>query len=124
MLAKNDIFGQLEHTIVVGFYEALRSAMTAYGDWDGDVATFEGAAQNCITSSISEAQLGADLEATLRLCSDLANQRVADPKVTLKEVAKMKVYCDVYFVRKATDWMAQEKRRDSGQSPTPAESLL
>jgi hypothetical protein len=121
MVAKNDIFGQLEHTIVVGFYEALRSAMTSYGDWDGDAATFEAAAEKCLANSLTDAQLRGHLGETLHLCSELANERAANPKVTLDEVAKMKIYCDVYFVKKASEWMEEQKKKESasvGKSPS------
>jgi len=121
MLAKNDIFGQIEHAIVIGFYEALRSAMTAYHDWDGDAATFEAAAEGCITSSLTEGRMHGDLREILRLGGELANQRTANPSITLNEVAKMKVYCDVYFVKKAHEWMADQQRRDRVQ-PGTAES--
>lgn len=121
MLAKNDIFGQFEHAIVIGFYEALRSAMTAYHDWDGDAATFESAAEGFIANSLSEVRLGDDLREILRLCGELADQRTANRKITLSEVAKMKVYCDVYFVKKGREWMAQQKQRE-GAEPGTAES--
>lgn len=118
MLAKNDIFGQLEHTIVIGFYEALRSGMAAYRDWDGENATFEAAAESFIASSLLNSQLGGDLRETLRLCAELANQRTANPKITLDEVAKMKVYCDVYFVKKASQQMAEQARKEKAQPGT------
>jgi len=40
LLAKNDIFGQFEANALVEFYEAFRSALSAYGDWDGNPETF------------------------------------------------------------------------------------
>ena len=118
MLAKNDIFGQLEHTIVVGFYDALRAAMIAYGDWDGNTATLEAAAERNIAGALSDGQLGGDLQRTLSLCAQLSNQRVADPKITLDEVAKIKVYCDLYLVKKASAQMAEMARNDKAQADT------
>jgi len=112
MVAKNDIFGQLEHIIVVGFYEALRSAMSSYGDWDGDAATFEAAAEKCYANSLADTQLRGHLGEMLRLCSGLVNERVANPKITLDEVAKMKICCDIYFLKKASEWMEREKKKD------------
>jgi hypothetical protein len=119
MLAKSDIFVQLEHTIVVGFYEALRAAMSAYEDWDGDAATFEAAAEKCLTNSLMDAHLRGHLGGTLHLCSELANERAANPKITLDEVAKMKIYCDIYFVKKASEWMEEQKKKESASGGKP-----
>jgi hypothetical protein len=43
LMAKNDIFFQFEHNLVVDFSECFEMALKAYGDWDRDPQSFDGA---------------------------------------------------------------------------------
>jgi hypothetical protein len=112
MLAKNDIFGQFEQAITIGLYEAPRTAMTSYGDWDGNAATFEAAAEKCITNFPVEGETNAHLQETLRFCDALANEKNVNSQVSLNDVAKIKVYCDIYFIKKANEWMTEERKKE------------
>jgi AbiV family abortive infection protein len=109
MIAKNDLFGQCELSILRAFYEAFRSAFVAYGDWDGNAETFNDGVDTLILNVL---QNSGDLPTALRESLRLAgNQETTPQSVTLDDAVKMKIFCDIYFSYHAAKHL-QDKVRE------------
>lgn len=113
MVAKNDIFGQFEPSILVEFYETLRTAIRAYGDWDGTPETLAAAIDAVLAEWAFDPEMAGDIKSLIELASTIGNQKAATRPVTLDDTFKLKAYCDLYlFTRARKDVHAKVKMRD------------
>lgn len=107
MMAKNDIFFQFEHNLVVGFPECFEMALKAYNDWDGDAATYEAA----VTAVFTRFNDSAEFMEMLKEVSSAANQVRTHSMIrpiTLEDVARAKIIFDIYIRLKAAAYMQEQ----------------
>jgi hypothetical protein len=111
-MAKNDIFFQFEGNILVEFHLVLKEAMAAFGDWDGKGETFGGAIDAAFQPLSGGAEFIAMIKDLVHLATTTMRGENKTRPITLDEVVKMKVGCDVYLRMKA----AQEVQKGMGAS--------
>jgi AbiV family abortive infection protein len=116
LVAKSDLFGQFEPMILVQFYDAFRSGLKAYGDWDGAPETFEVATELLWTELAVDTTFRADMTGVRRHAEEIARRNPAAGAPTIDEAIKMKVYCDLYFRLRA---LRELGRRASPSQSTP-----
>ena len=108
LMAKNDIFFQFEPNVLTEFHLVLKEAMAAYGDWDGN----EGTLDNAIDAAFQPLNGGTDFVAMIKDLVQVAAMTTRGENktrpITLDDVAKMKVGCDVYLRLKAAQEMHKE----------------
>jgi AbiV family abortive infection protein len=111
LMAKNDIFFQFEATIVVEFIMALKDAMRAYGDWDGDPGT----AEDSITAFFEGIPAAPDfiivIKEILQLVEQITTNKAAPHPITLEHVGKAKVIFEGYIKVKAQRFFMEEMAR-------------
>src|SRR6266481_382927 len=108
LLAKNDIFGQFEHMVMVEFYEAFRLGLLGYGDLDAETANLASAAEKLFDETRVGSEFIVELVNTLSLAGELKNDKQPKQPITLDEVAKMKAFCNVYFILRAKKDLKQQ----------------
>lgn len=108
LMAKNDIFFQFEPNILAEFALVLKEAMTVYGDWDGKSESLDGG----IDASFQPLNGGADFVAMIKDLVQVAAMTTREENktrpITLDNIAKMKVGCDVYLRLKAAQEMQKQ----------------
>lgn len=118
VLGKNDIHLRMEPTALVGFYDAFRTAMHHYGDWDGN-QPFSLAAKTMFERDF---QSLSDWSETLSLGETLKGGSRPTIEITLTHVMGMKVYCDAYILKKLKHLSEQEKSSTSLEDTLPTEN--
>jgi len=113
LFSKTDIHLRLEANAFEEFYNALKCAMKALGDWNES-----GNFKECVTEQYKEIGNTQELNRILDLAAELdADERKekAHGEITLTEVIAMKMYCDVYILRKAHEYFKEvnQKRKKS-----------
>lgn len=108
--SKTDVHLRLEVNAFEEFYNALRSAMLSFGDWDGK-SNFKDAVMKQY-EKIGDMK---DLENTLKLgeALEVDAARKKHHPITLTEVIGMKIYCDYYMQLKAREYF--QNLRDDGK---------
>jgi AbiV family abortive infection protein len=101
LMAKNDIFFQIERNLLVEFHLVLQEAMAAYGDWDGNEDNYLVAVEKMMEGF----KAGSDF---VTLVHDLIGVAKVTMKgenktrpVSLEDVLKLKAACDLYLIMKA-----------------------
>jgi hypothetical protein len=123
IMAKNDIFFQFEHNLVVGFTECFEMALKAYNDWDGDAATYEGAATAVFTRFTDSAEFMGMLKEVSSAANQIRTHSITRP-ITLEDVARAKIIFDIYIQLKAAAYMQEQiaigalKAKVEDNSPT------
>jgi AbiV family abortive infection protein len=117
LLAKNDIFLQFERNVIVEFYEAFRSGILSYADWDGSPHTFDGAVDRVFREMMGDSEISTHQKEILHLAGELASGKPSTKQVTLEEVGKMKINCDVYFTIRARREVLARGRQTSTRAP-------
>ncbi len=108
LMAKNDIFFQFEPNLLVEFALVLKEAMTVYGDWDGNIESFNGAIDAAFQPLGASTEFVAMITDLTRLATMTNQGQNKTQPITLDEVAKMKIGCDAYLRLKAAQ--AMQKR--------------
>jgi AbiV family abortive infection protein len=105
IFSKIDIHLRLEANAFDEFFKSLKSALLIFGDWDGKSDLKEAVHKQF-------AQLGdlQDLDKTIKLGVDMDLKKGKTPRITLTEVAAMKLYTDVYIQLKARDYFKNLKK--------------
>ena len=107
MMAKNDIFFQFEHDLVVGFTECFELALKSYNDWDGDAATYEAAVTAVFTPFTDSAEFMRMLKEVASAVNQIRTHAMTRP-ITLEDVARAKVIFDIYIRLKAAAYMQEQ----------------
>jgi AbiV family abortive infection protein len=119
MLAKNDIFFQFEHHLVEEFISSFEMALQAYGDWDGNSATFDGTV-TALFKDLTESEQFLTMLTEMRALAFTVRNRKIERPVTLEDAAKSKVIFDTYIVLKAVTFTREEMQKvAAGQPLTP-----
>lgn len=116
LIAKSDLFGQFEPSILVHFYSALRAALKAYGDWDGTPETLESVTERIWDELAANQPFRPHMTEIFRIAGEIASTNQLPKPITMDEAIKMKVYCDLYFQKRA--------RQELGQRATPNQNAL
>lgn len=106
LFSKTDIHLRLEVNSFEEFRKALKSAMRAFGDWDG-TSDFKGAVKEQF-KKIGEMK---DLDKILSIGEKLEadTKREKHHPITLTETIAMKIYCDYYLQLKAREYFEEIK---------------
>ena len=107
MMAKNDIFFQFEHNLVVGFMECFDMALMIYKDWDGKPETYE-ASVNTVFARFADSE---EFMGMLKECGNAVVQvktQTFTRPITLEDVARAKVIFDIYIRLKAAAYMQEQ----------------
>jgi len=116
LLAKNDMFCQFEERILVEFSESFRAGLEAYGDWDGATETFAAAVEKILGEFWGGGGPSDDMRGLLHLAAEVVNKKLPSRPITLEEVVKLKIYCDLYFLTRAR----RDFQKQAGQASSPA----
>lgn len=100
LLSKLDMHFEVQSSAFKEFSSALKEAFKSYGDWDGKEP-----AKEIIIKYISAIREKHDVELEKLLDLDSQFQKGEHPPrvITLSDVYAMKIYCDIYFMRKAIE---------------------
>jgi hypothetical protein len=108
LMAKNDIFFQVEGNLLVDFHLVLKEAMKAYGDWDGNEETFDAA----IDATFQAIKADSDYVSSLHDLVEVARMTMRGENktrpVSMEDVLKVKIACDLYLIIKARTHMRRE----------------
>lgn len=119
MLAKNDIFFQFEHHLVEEFISSFEMALQAYGDGDGNPATFD-ATMTALFKDLTESEQFLTMLAEMRALAFTVRNRKIERPITLEDAAKSKMIFDTYIVLKAVTFTREEIQKvAAGQPQTP-----
>jgi len=94
-LAKTDIHLELQVNAFEEFFHAFKEALRSNKHWDGHEDLKE-AAKRQLSQLLKST---ADLEEAVELGIDLDRDKASGKKITLTEVAGMKLFCDLYFMK-------------------------
>jgi hypothetical protein len=98
LLSKNDIFADFSGWALIDFAAALRTALAAYGDWDGAADTFEQSMTSALGQLWQNEEALNEVKRLLKLADDLTRQQQA---VILDDAIKLKTFCDAYLNTRA-----------------------
>ncbi len=107
MMAKNDIFFQFEHNLVVGFMECLDMALVTYKDWDGKPETYETSVNTVFARFTASEEFMGMLKECANAVVQVKTQTFTRP-ITLEDVARAKVIFDIYIRLKAAAYMQEQ----------------
>ena len=107
MMAKNDIFFQFEHNLVVGFLECFEMALIHYKDWDGNPASYDDAVAAVFTRFTDSAEFMGMLKEVANAATQVRTQTYTRP-ITLEDVARAKIIFDIYIRLKAAAYMQEQ----------------
>ena len=107
MMAKNDIFFQFEHNLVVGFMECFELALIHYKDWDGNPASYDESVAAVFTRFTDSAEFMGMLKEVATASTQVRMQTYTRP-ITLEDVARAKVIFDIYIRLKAAAYMQEQ----------------
>jgi len=107
MMAKNDIFFQVEHNLVVGFIECFEMALIHYKDWDGSPAGYDDAVAAVFTQFSDSAEFMGMLKEVANAAAQVRTQTYRRP-IGLEDVARAKVIFDIYIRLKAAAYMQEQ----------------
>ncbi len=123
MLAKKDIFGQFSAGALVEFANAFRTALAAYGDWDGKAETLDVAISSVMDGLWNKPEFTAELKSLIALAADLENKQNPLRPITVEESFKIKAFCDAYLGKSAQREMYKlAKQSHIGMPASPHES--
>ena len=111
LLAKNDLFLRFEINAFEEFYVSLRTAMRAFGRWDGAspyVPIF-------VEHVRAFATYSEDAERYTALAERIEARQMENAQLDLADVGKMKLLVDAFFF-----WAFDGMRRSFAQAPTSA----
>ena len=108
LMAKNDIFFQFEGNLLVEFNLVLKEALAAYGDWDGRDETYDAAVDAVFQLISSETEYISSMHDLIGVAAMTMRGENKTRPVTLEDVAKLKVGCDVFLILKARAYMQRE----------------
>lgn len=105
LFSKIDIHLRLEANAFDEFFKAFKSALLIFGDWDEKSDLKEAVHKQF-------AKLGnfTDLDNTIQLGLDMELEKGGVPRITLTEIAAIKLYCDVYIQLKASEYFKNLKK--------------
>ena len=109
LFSKTDIHLRLEVNAFDEFYKALKAAMRAFGDWDGE-SDFRGAVAKQFERIGHMRELTKTLDLGCELEADVRRER--QHPITLTEVLAMKLYCDFYVRLKAREYIENVIRHE------------
>ena len=115
LVAKNDIFGQLEPGILLSFYEAFREGLKAYGDWDGVDSTLEVSIDRVLDNVMKDSSLRVHMKELLQLASDVAAKREPSRPIRLDDAINMKTYCDLYLQLRARQDIKRKAEQEANE---------
>jgi AbiV family abortive infection protein len=118
MMAKNDLFFQFEHNLVVGFMECFEMALITYKDWDGTPETYNDAVAAVFSRLAESAEFMAMLKECAHAAVQVKTQSYTRP-ITLDDVAKSKFIFDIYIRVKAAACI-QERAANEASKSKPA----
>ncbi|WP_353072209.1 hypothetical protein [Tunturiibacter gelidiferens] len=107
MMAKNDIFFQFEHNLVVGFMECFDMALKTYEDWDGKPETYEASVNAVFTRFATSEEFMRMLKECANAVIQVKTQTFTRP-ITLEDVARSKIIFDIYIRLKAAVYMQEQ----------------
>jgi AbiV family abortive infection protein len=107
MMAKNDIFFQFEHNLVVGFMECFEMALLTYKDWDGNPETYEASVNAVFARFTDSEEFMAMLKEVANATVQVKTQTFTRP-ITLEDVARAKIIFDIYIRLKAAAYMQEQ----------------
>jgi AbiV family abortive infection protein len=107
MMAKNDIFFQFEHNLVVGFMECFEMALVAYKDWDGNPESYEASVNSVFARFTDSEEFMGMLKEVANAAVQVKTQTFTRP-ITLEDVARAKVIFDIYIRLKAAAYVQEQ----------------
>ncbi len=107
-LCKVDIHLSLEPNAYHHFYEALKGAMRAFGDWD-EVAPFSEAFRTWFGGFLQLPE--EDLEYYLEFFKGFDQIPACPTKMNLEDVGKIKVLCDAYYLKNFKDKFKEQQEK-------------
>jgi AbiV family abortive infection protein len=110
MMAKNDIFFQLEHHLVDEFISSFEMALQAYDDWNGEPTDFDATAADLFKDR-TESENFLELISEMRALAATVRLRTPQRAITLDDVAKCKAIFDTYIVLKAVSFVREEMKK-------------
>jgi AbiV family abortive infection protein len=100
LVAKNDIHGRFEPTIMLRFYQTLRECARRNGDWDGSSPFLDAAKKGLEDFRAWMASIDRELARLVQL-GEMLLQGAPVPNLTLRDAIVMKMFCDLYISRMA-----------------------
>lgn len=98
LVAKNDIHGRFEPTILQLFYEAFRRCAQQHGAWDGASPFIDAAKKGLDVFSDRMDSIDRELPRLVQL-GDAALAGTVTHELPIKDAILMKLFCDLYFSR-------------------------
>lgn len=98
LVAKNDIHGRFEPTILQLFYEAFRRSALQHGDWDGASPFIDAAKKGLDIFADRMDSIDRELPRLVQL-GDAALAGTVTHDLPMKDAILMKLFCDLYFSR-------------------------
>lgn len=111
--SKTDIHLRLEANAFESFYKALKAALKAFKDWDG-----ESDIKEIVKKQFEKIGEMKDLDKMLDLASALETdvKHEKQHSITLTEVISIKIYCDYYMQLKAKEYFENRRNRGSAKN--------
>lgn len=119
LMAKNDIFYQFEPNILIELTSALKEAMQAYGDWDGQPETVEASIAGVFDGVPAFPEFTGMVRDSLHIVDHTMANKVAPRVITLDDVARAKLAFDAYIKIKAQRWYVDELAKRQGRPNPP-----
>lgn len=102
LFSKTDIHLRMETNAFIEIFHAMKASMTALGDWDGNSDFL-----SAVLANFKDLDGLSCLQKTIELGMKAESTGAAMPEITLTEVMAMKLYCDIYLILKANEYMKQ-----------------
>jgi AbiV family abortive infection protein len=107
LVAKNDIHGRFEPTIVLMFYQAFKGCALDRGDWDGSSPFIDAAKKGLEVFRAGMDSIDRELDRHVQL-GEMLLQGVPVPGLTLRDAIMMKLFCDLYISRVAHESLGHQ----------------
>lgn len=118
-LSKNDIHTQFEPTIYGHFYQALKTGMKQYGDWDASGSFAEALKDKTrpfLPPDVEHQGIeGKTLDQYVEIGEQLESRQSQNQAISLTDAAAVKILADLYFT-----WRFGELAKARAPSPTRA----
>jgi AbiV family abortive infection protein len=111
LMAKNDIFYQFEPNVFIEFMSALKGAMQAYGDWDGQSETASASITSFFDGEPGAPEFTEMVRDFLHIVDHMMTNKIAPRAITLDDAVKAKMVFDLYIRLKAQRWYIDELSR-------------
>jgi AbiV family abortive infection protein len=120
LIAKTDVFGDATTLAFMEFAKVLRTALIYYEDWDGDESTIEDIAPTMILPFFTNDDVLTEFKLLIQAAKAIERKDPPGRTITLDEVFKFKVFCDLYLrhcaQRHVRDEMLRKQSEAASQS--------